>query len=109
MMSTRSPQTSNYGASGNSSRANQQTISTDPGGPIYKAATISFAGHTISDSANGFAPFAGLIGQALEVRGSASNNAIYTMTAYAAGALTVAQSLTTEAAGAGVTLLQAEG
>jgi hypothetical protein len=110
-LSTRSPQTSNYGAAGNTSRATSRTISTDPGGPIYKAATIGFSGVTISDSASGLGKFSGYVGNTIEVRGSARNNREYLVSAVASdgSTLTVAQALTTEAAGATVTILGAEG
>ncbi|MDR3418681.1 MAG: hypothetical protein P4L83_21115 [Nevskia sp.] len=109
-MSTRSPQTSNFGAAGNTSRATSRTISEDPGGPIYKASTISFSGTTISDSATGLAKFASYVGNTIEVRGSASNNREYLVTAVAGdgSTITVAQALTTEAAGALVTILDGE-
>ena len=109
MPATRQPQTSNYTTS-NRSRSNSRSIQQDPGGPTYKASTISFSGNTISDSANGFAPFASYVGNSIEVRGSASNNRVYIVTSYAAGALGVttfpgaASACTTEAAGALVSI-----
>ena len=108
-MSTRQPVTIGYGASADTSRSNSRGTERDPGGPIYKAATISFSGNTITDSANGFGRFATFVGALLEVRGSASNNRMYLVTAAGAGALTVRQNLTTESAGAAVTIIQAEG
>ncbi|CAB4126760.1 hypothetical protein UFOVP78_15 [uncultured Caudovirales phage] len=108
-MSTRQPQTSDYGAAGNNSRANQQVIEREPqGGPILKATTISFSGNTISDSGSGLGAFGTYVGNTVEVRGSASNNRAYVITAAAAGSLTVAQALTTESAGALVTLTYGE-
>jgi hypothetical protein len=108
-MSTRQPQTSDYSGASNNGRANQQVIEREQqGGPIVKTTTISFSGTTISDSGNGLAVFATYVGNTIEVRGSASNNRTYLVTAAAAGSITVGQALTTESAGALVTILYVE-
>lgn len=109
-MSTRIPQTSGFGASSNRGENNSRTISRDPGGPNIKATTISFSGNTISDSANGLGVLAVYVANAIEVRGSVSNNRLYTCTAVAGdgSTVTVAQSLTTEVAGALVTIFEGE-
>lgn len=67
--------------------------------------TISFdsASKEIRDSANGLASF--VVGTKVVITGTTSNNATKTITAVAAGALTVSETLTTEGAGAAVTLL----
>lgn len=89
--------------SGNVSRANSRTWNRNPGGPTRTATTISFNANTISDSGNGLALFG--VGGLIEVRGSASNNRVHRVTTSAAGALGVVPALTTESAGASVTIL----
>lgn len=70
--------------------------SDNPEGVSLVASTISYSGNTISDTANGLAIFPlGLLG----VSGSLYNNHIFTATNVTAGAITVAETLITEAAG----------
>lgn len=69
------------------------------------ASTIAFDNtNHITDSANGLAVFA--IGQKVRVNGTANNNGLFTVTASAAGSLTVTETTATEAAGTPVTLTQ---
>jgi hypothetical protein len=68
------------------------------------ATTISFtAPDTIGDTGNGFGIFA--VGDFIEVEGTASNNGIYEIATQAVGTLTtVEQTITTESAGASMTI-----
>jgi hypothetical protein len=73
----------------------------------YSASTISFStsgGNHILDSANGLAGF--LVGDKIVVSGAsnAGNNSTFTVTASAAGDLTVTETVTTEAAGQSITI-----
>jgi len=61
--------------------------------------TVSFSttDDSINDSGSGFGSFA--VGDVIVVRGSTSNDGVYTVVTAAAGKLTVVENLTTEAAG----------
>lgn len=74
--------------------------------PNYKTATtISFDNtNSILDSGNGLGIF--VAGQKVRVRGSTSNDGIFTVSVAAAGELTVAETTATEAAGASITVEQ---
>lgn len=74
--------------------------------PNYKTATtISFDNsNSILDSGNGLGIF--VAGQKVRVRGSTSNDGIFTITNVAAGELTVTETTATEAAGASITVEQ---
>lgn len=73
-----------------------QCRSADPN--VYTASTISFDNlKHISDSANGLAVFP--IGSKIVVSGTVNNNGTFTVTASAAGQLTVTENTATEAAG----------
>lgn len=74
--------------------------------PNYKTATtISFDNsNSILDSGNGFGIF--VAGQKVRVRGSTSNDGIFTVSVAAAGELTVSETTATEAAGASITVEQ---
>jgi hypothetical protein len=110
-MSTRDQQTINAGVAA-TSRSNSRTVSRDPGGPIVKLTTVSFtAPATIADSGNGLAIFAYTLRSTIRVEGSASNNREWTVSAVASdgSSITVAEpNITTESAGALVTILQAD-
>ncbi len=82
----------------------QSRLERDRGGTIVTATTISFTNPgTIADSGNGLAIFA--VGQRVEVRGSARNSRVFTVTASAAGSLTVVPAVvTTETAGPLITI-----
>jgi len=77
---------------------------------FYSASTIAFvdgggSSDTITDSANGFGDFGAT--DKIRVIGSSSNDGDYTLTAQAAGTLTVASgSFTAETAGESVTIYQ---
>lgn len=68
----------------------------------YAAMTISFSGHTISDSASGLGVFSQ--DTRIQISGSADNDGFVNVTNVAAGVITVLETLTTESVGAGVTL-----
>lgn len=99
---TRISQTVALSSFANLSRQNSRNSIGAVGGPTRRATTIGFSGSTISDSGNGLALFG--VGGLIEVQGSASNNRIYRVTTSAAGALDVTPALTTESAGALVTV-----
>jgi hypothetical protein len=70
---------------------------------VLSGATISFsAPSTISDSGSGLGIFAE--GNVISVRGSASNDGIYTVNATGAGSITVTEPITTEGAGASISI-----
>jgi hypothetical protein len=74
-------------------------------GLAYTATTISFdASHHILDSANLLAPFA--TPMIVKVIGSNLNDGIYTVTATAAGQLTVTETTVAESAGNTITIIQ---
>lgn len=72
----------------------------------YVASTISFnaAGSQILDSANGFITAGFLVGQQFTVAGSAHNNVTFSIVSVSAGIIVVGQGVTTESAGASMTL-----
>src|SRR3989304_6363143 len=73
--------------------------------PHYAAATLAFVSATkkITDSANGLATV--LTGDTIRVRGSASNDGVYTVaTGGVAGEIVVTEALVNESAGAYLTL-----
>lgn len=73
--------------------------------------TISFdsASKEIRDSGSGLVTAGFIVGDLVRVAGSASNNSTFTVTAVAAGALTVSESVTDEAAGTVTALAAASG
>ena len=86
-------------SNGSGSGTGGRTVTNPHGAAVINGiTTVSFtAADTISDSANGFAIFAE--GDVIEVRGSTSNDAIYTVITSAAGVITVNEPVATEAAG----------
>lgn len=88
---------------------------TTPGTPEHlggyiKTATISFATNVISDSGSGFLTKNFQSGDTITVSGSTSNDGNYTVVTAAAGTLTLDTGvvLTTEAAGATVTITETQ-
>ena len=74
---------------------------------VLTGATISFSattGNHILDSGSGFVTAGFAVGDKVIVSGSASNDGVYTVTAVAAGDLTVTETVTPTAAGATITL-----
>jgi len=71
---------------------------------IEDQTTISFDGNQILDSASGLTDFTSQ--RFVQVSGSASNDGFYTIIAADAGALTLSESVATEAAGASVDLYE---
>jgi len=75
---------------------------------IYvSAGTISFDTNTVTDSASGFVDAYFVAGD-YKVRGSKLNNGILTVSAVAAGALTVSETLVTELAGSEITITKVD-
>lgn len=105
-MSTRTRNAAAGGAATNSSRSSGRVATQDKGG-ILKGTGISFTNPaTIADSGNGLAIFP--VGARIQVEGSPQNSRTLRVTASAAGSLTVTPGvLTTEGAGAAITLRQA--
>jgi hypothetical protein len=105
-VSTRTQQTLPYGAASNRSLRDQRTTERDPGGPITKAATISFtAPGTIADSGNGFGW--ARAGSRIEVRGSALNSRTFVVATASAASVTVLPAVvTSEAAGPSIIVAQ---
>lgn len=98
------------GTSGSPSLTNKYVTQNDTtNGATQTGTTISFtATSTISDSGNGFVTSGFQVGQTITVSGSGSNDGTYTITAVAAGAITVAEtSIVNESAGASVTITAA--
>lgn len=97
--------------SGNPNSTNKYVSENDTSnGSTITASTIAFVDSnpdTITDSGNGFLAAGFRAGQTIVVSGSASNDGSYTLTGVAAGTLTLASgdSLTTEGAGASVTIV----
>jgi len=75
-------------------------------GSTKTATTISFTSgtKTIADSGNGLVTAGFKQGTQITITGSASNNSTFTIVSVAAGAIVVAESIVTEAAGASVTI-----
>ena len=107
-MTSRLSQTAGLSAAGERSRRTHSVIERDAGAGNYEATTISFTNPgTIGDSANGLGVYQ--VNDTIDVRGSAGNSRRWTVTAVAAGALTVIPAMvTTEAAGPMITI-QREG
>ena len=85
--------------------AGQYSGTTNVDNPHYAAATLAFVSATkkITDSANGLATV--LTGDTIRVRGSASNDGVYTVaTGGVAGEIVVTEALVNESAGAYLTL-----
>lgn len=81
----------------------------EPGGVDIKAATIAFVDSdpdTITDSGNGFVTAGLASGDVISVRGSASNDGIYTIDTVAAGTITLVSTdaLTAESVGNTITI-----
>jgi hypothetical protein len=99
-MTTRVEQTRAEGAAANLSRRTMGLVERDPqGGLIVRGTTISFTNPgTIADSGNGLGSL--IVGDRIEVRGSPANSRVFTLTAAAAGSLTVVPAVvTSEVAG----------
>jgi len=74
---------------------------------LLTGVTISFSattGNHILDSGSGFVTAGFEVGDKVIVSGSANNDGVYTVTAVAAGDLTVTETVTTETAGASITV-----
>lgn len=104
-MTTRIRNGKAQGGAANTSRASQRRATQNKGG-VLKGAGISFTNPaTIADSGNGLAIFAA--GSVIQVEGSPKNSRRLRVTASSAGSLTVSGgALTTESAGAAITLRQ---
>ena len=91
-------------SNGSGSGTGGRTVTNPHGAAVISAlTTISFTSPgTISDSANGLAIFA--VGDVILVRGSASNDSVYTVVTAVAGAITVNEPVATEGAGATVSI-----
>ncbi len=86
-------------SNGSGSGTGGRTVTNPHGTAVFNDTTVSFAaaGFTISDSGNGFAIFSE--GDVIEVRGSDSNDGVYTVVTSAAGNITVNEPIVNEAVG----------
>jgi hypothetical protein len=103
-MSTRTSNGIKYSAAANNSRRRRNSINLDRGGTNLTGTGIAFvATNQITDSGNGLAVFK--VGQSIDVLGSPLNSRTWTVTASAAGTLTVLPALVqAESAGASINI-----
>jgi len=89
----------------NNTRRNNNRQAGDKGGPVVAATDISFTSpDTISSSGSGF-PSSSLVGQIIEVAGSAANSRQWRVVTNSASTITVAPTqITTESSGALITI-----
>ncbi len=96
------------GTSGTPSSLNEYVTQNDTtNGATITGTTIAFvnATSTITDSGNGFVTAQFEVGQTITVSGTASNDGDYTLTAVAAGTLTVSEAVVDESAGSSFTII----
>ena len=85
-------------ANGSGSGTGGRGIANPHGAAVFNDTTVSFSGgDTIADSGNGFAIFG--VGDVISLRGSTSNDGIYTVLTAAAAEITVNELVVNEAAG----------